>query len=416
MSSIPREALKTSASKPGRDRGAELDAERLGARDHFLRIGDIGGRDLVHHLGGRVAEHPLGADIEDLDDALRVGGDAGEIGAVEDRALQGPRLEQRRGALRFPAHHRLRGLPLVLHRSSPGARKAHPRRSASARTCPAVELAKRAGKGARSPTIGQSQSRDANAVVQDANVESCDDGGVAPRLGSTWWVSPSPRAGGSSPRRAPRRRTRLAPLRHIPAHERSAIPRGWSGARLAQPAPVRPLALTTLASLVAACGGATTSSLGDPGTDAAVVDAPAAQALDCVADAGVTSSDPGNPAVKDTLSGTNGVFTDSCDSQGNLVDYSCETRTVCGPGPNPDCSMFDTGRVVPESIDCSGHCMNGECDGRCPSIGQSYHFVAVGSAGAVTLGNDTDGRTYACTLITIRRATRSTARPARPPA
>ena len=95
MSSMPREALKTSASKPGRNRRAELDAERLGARDHFLRIGDVGRRDLVHHLGGGVAEHPLGADVEDLDDALGVGGDAREVGAVEDRALQRAGLEQR---------------------------------------------------------------------------------------------------------------------------------------------------------------------------------------------------------------------------------------------------------------------------------------------------------------------------------
>ena len=53
------------------------------------------GRDLVHHLGGGVAEHPLGADVEDLDDALGVGGDAREVGAVENRALQRARLEQR---------------------------------------------------------------------------------------------------------------------------------------------------------------------------------------------------------------------------------------------------------------------------------------------------------------------------------
>ena len=52
------------------------------------------GRDLVHHVGGRVAQHALGADIEDLNDALRVGGDAGEVGAVENRVLQGPRFEQ----------------------------------------------------------------------------------------------------------------------------------------------------------------------------------------------------------------------------------------------------------------------------------------------------------------------------------
>ena len=53
------------------------------------------GRDLVHHVGGRVAQHALGADVEDLDDALRVGGDAREVGAVEDRALQGVTLGQR---------------------------------------------------------------------------------------------------------------------------------------------------------------------------------------------------------------------------------------------------------------------------------------------------------------------------------
>jgi hypothetical protein len=78
-----------------RNRGAELDAERLGARDHFLRIGNVGRRNLVHHLGGRVAQHPFGADVEDLDDALCVGGDARKVCAVEDRTLQGPRLQQR---------------------------------------------------------------------------------------------------------------------------------------------------------------------------------------------------------------------------------------------------------------------------------------------------------------------------------
>ena len=84
MSSMPREALNTSASKPGVIGVSELDAQRLGARDHFLRIGDVGRRDLVHHLGGGVAQHPLGADVEDLDDALGVGGDAREVGADQD--------------------------------------------------------------------------------------------------------------------------------------------------------------------------------------------------------------------------------------------------------------------------------------------------------------------------------------------
>ena len=91
----PARGLEHQGLEARRDRGSELDAQRLGARDHFLRIGNVGRRDLVHHFGGRVAQHPLGADVEDLNDALRVGGDAREVGAVENRALQGPRLEQR---------------------------------------------------------------------------------------------------------------------------------------------------------------------------------------------------------------------------------------------------------------------------------------------------------------------------------
>ena len=54
----------------------------------MARIGNIGRGDLVHHVGGRVAKHPLGADVEDLNDSLRVGGDAGKVGTVENRALQ----------------------------------------------------------------------------------------------------------------------------------------------------------------------------------------------------------------------------------------------------------------------------------------------------------------------------------------
>ncbi len=86
--------LEHQGLEAGRDRGAEFDAQGLGARDHFLRIGDLGRGDLVHDVGRRVAQHALGADVEDLDHAPGVGGDAGEIGAVENRVLQGAGLEQ----------------------------------------------------------------------------------------------------------------------------------------------------------------------------------------------------------------------------------------------------------------------------------------------------------------------------------
>jgi hypothetical protein len=86
--------LEHQGLEAGGDGGGQLDAQGLGARDHFLGIGNVGRGDLVDNVGGRVAQHPLGADIEDLDHALLVRGDAGKVGAVENRVLQSPRLEQ----------------------------------------------------------------------------------------------------------------------------------------------------------------------------------------------------------------------------------------------------------------------------------------------------------------------------------
>ena len=83
------------------DRGRELDAQRLGSCLHFLRIVDVAGVDLVDDLGGKVAQHAFGADIEELDDAFFVGGDDREIGARENGVLQRAGLEQRLLAQQF---------------------------------------------------------------------------------------------------------------------------------------------------------------------------------------------------------------------------------------------------------------------------------------------------------------------------
>ena len=88
----PARSLEHQGLEARRDRGFEFIAQCLGARDHFLRIGNVGRGDLVHHVGGRVAQHALGADVEDLDDALRVGGDARKIGAVEESRSARPRF------------------------------------------------------------------------------------------------------------------------------------------------------------------------------------------------------------------------------------------------------------------------------------------------------------------------------------
>jgi len=88
----PARGLEDQGVEAGRDRGCEFDAQRFGPCDQLLRIRNVRWCDCVHHFGGRVAQHPLGADVEDLNDTLRVSGDTREIFTVENRALQAPAL------------------------------------------------------------------------------------------------------------------------------------------------------------------------------------------------------------------------------------------------------------------------------------------------------------------------------------
>jgi hypothetical protein len=111
-----------------------------------------------------------------------------------------------------------------------------------------------------------------------------------------------------------------------------------------------------------------------------------------------------DPQVQKTVQGTNGTFVDSCDAQGNLTDYYCETMQTCTfPTPQPDplpmCTSMNTGKVVSNSYDCSGHCMNGTCSDRCPTFGDVLTYVTVDAAtGAATFENQTDHRRYGCQL------------------
>lgn len=159
--------------------------------------------------------------------------------------------------------------------------------------------------------------------------------------------------------------------------------------------------LVILSSGGAACGGQFDVIGGDGGNGDAGVDsgseAAASVTTDCTTIDG--GAGPLDPSIQDTVSGTNGVFVDSCDPSGNLVDYLCETRNICGPGPNPGCTQVATGAVISQTVDCSGHCIDGRCDGRCPDFDQRVDFVSVGAAGSATIHNDTDGRAYACTLV-----------------
>ena len=78
----------------GGDGGAEFEREGGGAGEELGLVGEVGGGDLVDDFVGGVAEHAFGADVEDLDDAVGVGGDGGEVSGVEDGALEGAGFEE----------------------------------------------------------------------------------------------------------------------------------------------------------------------------------------------------------------------------------------------------------------------------------------------------------------------------------
>ncbi len=59
-----------------RDGCIEFVAEGRRTGDQLGRVGDVGRGDLVDHIFGLIAEHALGADVENLDDAVLIGGDA----------------------------------------------------------------------------------------------------------------------------------------------------------------------------------------------------------------------------------------------------------------------------------------------------------------------------------------------------
>src|ERR1700680_3968071 len=53
----PTRSLEYQRLKAWSNRRFKFDAQRFGARDHFLRIGNISRRDLVHDFWGRGSQH-----------------------------------------------------------------------------------------------------------------------------------------------------------------------------------------------------------------------------------------------------------------------------------------------------------------------------------------------------------------------
>lgn len=100
--------------------------------------------------------------------------------------------------------------------------------------------------------------------------------------------------------------------------------------------------------------------------------------------------------VVNVTTGSNGTFTDKCDTDGNLIEY------VCGffP-PTPQESGRFTGEVVPNMIDCGGKCQDGACyvSKNCPKADDVVTWVSA-SAESVVIDNARAPVRYTCKLRT----------------
>ncbi len=91
--------------------------------------------------------------------------------------------------------------------------------------------------------------------------------------------------------------------------------------------------------------------------------------------------------VRATTTGENGSFTDTCDENGNLIEYLCETAT-CGfdtagavpaAGGSSDvgvpCQPITSRFVISTSVNCAGRCVEGACNWFCASQGDTLTVV-----------------------------------------
>jgi hypothetical protein len=143
-----------------------------------------------------------------------------------------------------------------------------------------------------------------------------------------------------------------------------------------------------------ASGGASGSGVVDAATDAR----PPLE-RDCTVDGGASDAIGPDPERREQTRGVNGEFVDACNSDGNLMEFFCEVKVECEEPPNPVCVSYQSGKVTSQLFDCGGKCANGECNARCPAIGDVLIYESLGDDGAAGFKFVEAPRHFQCTLL-----------------
>lgn len=109
---------------------------------------------------------------------------------------------------------------------------------------------------------------------------------------------------------------------------------------------------------------------------------------------------PNAVAELTATSGSNGTFTDHCDSSGNLIAYECGTKSEwqcneweCYSQPYP------TDEVLEVKHDCAGTCQSGRCASKCPKTGDTIQYVGLNPDGSHRIDDKTQGFVYRCETL-----------------
>jgi hypothetical protein len=105
----------------------------------------------------------------------------------------------------------------------------------------------------------------------------------------------------------------------------------------------------------------------------------------------------GDAAVRNRVSGSNGVFVDDCDANGDLIEQVCASELI------EECNDFDcseepqpTDVVSTVVVPCAGGCLDGVCASRCPAARATLHYDLVSMPGVAILRDVGTGVAYDC--------------------
>lgn len=98
-----------------------------------------------------------------------------------------------------------------------------------------------------------------------------------------------------------------------------------------------------------------------------------------------------------TVVGSNGIFFDHCDANGDLIEYQCvnDDELECNDEECFD-SPYPTSEVIAYPVSCGGTCRDGACQSACPAVGTEVQFQSLLLDGSGVVVEPATGKRWSC--------------------